>query len=263
MSELLLHSRSFNGPEGARRPVCIILHGLLGSSRNWMSVAQKMAQHGTVYALDVRNHGQSPHSESMSYVDMAADVQYWMDCQRIDQAVILGHSMGGKIAMRLACTAPERVASLIVVDIAPRAYQPRWQREFAAMMSLPVETMASRAEAEQALVDSIRDWAFRKFLCTNLERTPEGRLRWSVNLPLLQASLPQLFEQVPNDGEEFARRALFVRGAESAFVNESDEPLIRHCFPNAEIRVVEGAGHNVHFDQPQGFLQALKGYWPQ
>ncbi|MDV7394678.1 alpha/beta fold hydrolase, partial [Arthrospira platensis SPKY1] len=160
-------------------PPCIVLHGLLGSSRNWMSVAQKMAIHGTVHTLDVRNHGQSPHCDSMSYPEMAGDVLRWMDDRGIAKAVLLGHSMGGKIAMRLACSAPERVAALIVVDIAPRAYKPRWEREFAAMLALPLERMTSRAQAEEALSESIRDWAFRKFLCTNLERSEDGTLRWS------------------------------------------------------------------------------------
>ncbi|MCD8482479.1 MAG: alpha/beta hydrolase [Verrucomicrobia bacterium] len=186
----------------------------------------------------------------------------WIDTL-FPEAVLLGTVWAEKIAMRLACSYPERVHSLIVVDIAPRAYKPRWEREFAAMLGLRLEQMNSRSEVEAALEASIKDWAFRKFLCTNLERSAEGTLKWSVNLPLLQASLPNLFQQVPDEVETFGGPTLFVRGEQSTFVTESDEPLIRRCFPMAKIRVVPGAGHNVHFDQPQAFLQALEGYWPQ
>jgi esterase len=172
----------------------------------------------------------------------------------------MGHSMGGKMAMLLACRHPQRVERLIVVDIAPKNYF--WvghRAEFAAMNELDLEHLASRAEAELRFEARVDDWATRKFLSTNLERTPERRWRWQINLPALTAALPAL-ERNPLAAEDrFEGPALFVVGERSGYVLPDDHELIRRHFPAAAIKTIAGAGHTLHMDRRTEFVQAVLG----
>jgi esterase len=238
----------------------VVLHGLLGSSRNWQRAGVLLGPEGRVCALDLRNHGRSPHAPEMSYAVMAADVAAWLKAEGIERCHLLGHSMGGKVAMWLATEAEPLIASLTVVDIAPRAYAPRWEKEFAHMRRMPVERMKSRAEAEAFLEEAISDWAFRKFLVSNLERMDGGGFRWIVNLAVLEASLPALFRQVPETGLRFNGPTLFLRGERSRFVEESDTTMIQSFFPEAQLMTIAEAGHNVHFDQPERFAEAVRAH---
>ena len=166
---------------GAGKPPLVILHGMLGSSRNWQTAGRDLAERFHVLALDLRNHGASPQADDMSYSAMIDDVRAWLDAQGFTKVTLLGHSMGGKVAMLLACRHPERVERLIVVDIAPKDY--RWvahRAEFAAMNELDLAHLKSRAEAELKFEARVDDWAMRKFLTTNLERDAEGRWCWSA-----------------------------------------------------------------------------------
>ena len=253
-----LAHRSFGG-EVTSAPV-VLLHGLLGSSRNWQSAGRLLSDQFRVLALDLRNHGDSPHDDLMVYPAMARDVLNWMDSQSIGQAHLVGHSMGGKVAMYIACRWPERLRSLTVVDIAPKAYEPRWGREFDLLQKMPVEEFSRRLEAEQWLEQDIRDWAFRTFLVSNLERAEPAGFKWWVNLEILRALLPNLFIQVRPTGWRYDGRTLFVRGADSSFVTDRDMDLIRRIFPFAKLRTIDEAGHNVHFDQPQAFYETLREF---
>lgn len=256
METVELAERAFGGAEGA--PVLLLLHGLLGSSRNWQTAAKKLAESFRTFALDLRNHGASPHDPHMDYPALAADVLAWLDRRGLERLHLLGHSMGGKVAMYLACHYPARIRSLTVVDISPRAYPPRWEREFAVMRRMPVQHFSKRQEAEEWLEADIKDWAFRKFLVSNLERDPAGGFRWIVNLGILESALPNLFRQVPESGQGYGGPVLFLRGSKSNFVKDDDLPLIKSFFPTARLGTVEGAGHNVHFDQLEAFIRALK-----
>ncbi|MEX0322478.1 MAG: alpha/beta fold hydrolase [Puniceicoccaceae bacterium] len=242
------------------KPDVLLLHGLLGSSRNWQGVGNKLSRYCNVAALDQRNHGTSPHHSSMTYPSLVADVVAWLDAMEIGQIHLVGHSMGGKVCMYLACRYPERVSSLTVVDIAPRAYPPRWEKEFAAMQRMPVQHFTRRSEAEDWLKEEVRDWAFRKFLVSNLEREEAGGFRWIVNLDILQAALPNLFHQVPDDGQRYAGPVLYMRGSESRFVTEGDYAMIRAFFPAVQLKTIPEAGHNVHFDQADLFVQSLQNH---
>jgi len=255
METVPLAQRTF--AEGSDGTPLILLHGLLGSSRNWQTAGRLLEKAYPVTALDLRNHGESPHDSRMDYPVMAADVLYWMDLQKIERAHLLGHSMGGKVAMYLVTHYPDRFRSLTVVDIAPRAYPPRWEREFSVMRRMPVGDFNRRSEAEEWLEPEISDWAFRKFLVTNLERDAEGGFRWIVNLKTLQDALPNLFKQVPEAGDRYDGPALFMRGERSRFVEEKDYPMMQEFFPSAVLETIDGAGHNVHFDQPQAFAACL------
>ncbi|HSH09715.1 MAG TPA: alpha/beta fold hydrolase, partial [Oceanipulchritudo sp.] len=257
--ETVALAHRFMGGE-AHAPPLLLLHGLLGSSRNWQSAGRMLAESLRVYALDLRNHGESPHHDQLDYPIMAADVLAWMDTVGLARIHICGHSMGGKVAMYLACRYPERFTSLTVVDIAPRAYPPRWEKEFATMRRMPVTGFTRRSEAEEWLEEEVRDWGFRKFLVSNLERAPEGGFRWMVNLAILQAALPNLFQQIPQDGQRYEGPTLFIRGGNSRFIEDEDMELIRRFFPFFELETIPEAGHNVHFDQPQAFVEALKAH---
>ena len=238
----------------------VVLHGLLGSGRNWMGTARHLVPPFQMHLLDARNHGESPHAETMDYPSMAADVRAWLDRAGLERVVLVGHSMGGKAAMTLAVAHPERISHLVVVDMAPKAYAPRWEAEFAAMRALPVDRMQSRQEAEAALEGTVRDWAFRKFLLTNLRRAEKGGFEWMINLPLLQSRLPDLFAQPLEETAVFRGPTLFIRGAGSNFIVDADQATIRRHFPDARLETVEGAGHNVHFDQPERFAKLLREF---
>lgn len=247
---------------GAGRPRLVILHGMLGSSRNWQTVGRELADAFHVQALDLRNHGGSPHAEPMTYAAMAEDVLGWLDAQAGAAPVtLLGHSMGGKVAMLLACRHPARVRRLIVVDIAPRDYHSEPHRaEFAAMTELRLEELPSRAEAERGLEARVPDWAMRKFLTTNLERAEDGRWRWIINLPVLSAALPELERDALRKEDQFAGATLFVTGGKSRYVTAEDHAAVRRHFPAAEIVTMPDAGHNPHMEAREAFVATVRAH---
>lgn len=245
---------------GEGKPWLVILHGLLGSSRNWQTAGRDLAADFHVCALDLRNHGASPHAEPMSYAAMADDVIGWLDAHAPHDAVtLLGHSMGGKAAMLLACRQPERVRQLFVVDIAPRNYFSAAHRgEFAAMNELRLEELHSRAEAEMRFEARVPDWAMRKFLATNLERGDDGRWRWIVNLPVLTAALPELEADALGTTDVFDGPTVFVAGETSRYVRPEDHAAVRRHFPAAEVVTIAGAGHNPHMETREAFVAAVR-----
>jgi pimeloyl-ACP methyl ester carboxylesterase len=246
--------------EAGQRPL-VILHGLLGSSRNWAGMLKLLSPDFSCHALDLRNHGDSPHTEAMSYAEQAADVVAYLDKAGIEQCSLLGHSMGGKVAMAVACRAPERVSHLVVVDIAPKSYPPRWGAEFAAMRALPVSEMSSRGEAEKALESTVSDWAFRKFLLSNLIRQEGGGFEWKVNLPLLESALPEIFAHSLAEDDQYSGPTLFLRGGKSNYVSKGDLDVIRQHFPCGKLETIKEAGHNVHFEQPEAFKESLSNFF--
>jgi pimeloyl-ACP methyl ester carboxylesterase len=243
---------------GAGQPPLVLLHGFLGSSRNWQTAGAALASHYHVCALDLRNHGRSPHAPEMTFAAMLDDVMGWLDARGLARASILGHSLGGKLAMRLACRHPARVARLIVVDIAPKAYPGMAQRtEIVAMNELRLEGLRSRAEAEVRMEGRVADWATRKFLTTNLERGDDGAWRWIVNVAALTAALPDLIAAPVGPEERFAGPAQFILGGKSHFVSVEDHAGIRRHFPHARIDVVAGSGHNPHMEQREEFVRLV------
>ncbi|MFT3870017.1 MAG: alpha/beta fold hydrolase [Nibricoccus sp.] len=242
---------------GAGNPPLIVLHGLLGSSRNWQSTGADLAKRFHVWALDLRNHGRSPHADEMTFLAMVADVLAWMDGQGMDRASIMGHSMGGKVAMLLACRHPERVEKLYVVDVAPKDYALMGHaNDFAALNELDLRTLQSRAEAEMRFESRVPSFGMRKFLATNLERDPETNAwRWIVNLPVLTATLPELAKNSLVSGDRFDGPTLFINGGRSHYVESTDHAAIKTHFPQARIEVVENSGHNPHMDGRVEFVK--------
>ncbi len=246
---------------GEGRAPLVVLHGLLGSSRNWLTTGKDLADARQVLALDLRNHGQSPHAEPMTYAAMVEDVLGWMDAQGLKKVALMGHSMGGKVAMALACRHPERVEKLIVVDIAPKDYLSHAHRsEFAAMNELRLDTLQSRAEAELRFEARVGDWAMRKFLTTNLERTEAGGWRWTVNLPALTAALPEVERNPLGEGESFAGPTLFVAGGKSRYVQAGDLGAIEAHFPGARVEIIAGSGHNPHMETRTEFVALVRAF---
>jgi esterase len=257
-SEPAIVSLSHRDLGGTRQPPIVLLHGLLGSSRNWQTVGRELSASRQVLALDLRNHGLSPHAADISYPALAADVASWLDRQGIPRAELIGHSMGGKVAMLMACREPRRVSRLVVVDIAPKDYDwPAHRAEFAAMNSLDLTTLASRAEAEDRMEALVPKLAMRKFLTTNLERGEGGAWRWIVNLPALTAGLPEIEGNVLGEADRFEGPTLFVAGGHSRYIQPADYPVIRAHFPAARIEVLSDSGHNPHIDAREAFVRLV------
>ena len=254
---VILHHQDLGG---AGKLPLLLLHGLLGSSRNWLTVGRDLAKDFHVFALDARNHGRSPHAATMNYQVMMQDIIHWMDAQHLGEALIVGHSMGGKTAMRLACRHPERITRLVVVDIAPKDY--RWaahRAEFAAMMELDLDRLQSRQEAEMRFEARVPNLGMRKFLTTNLDRTEDGRWRWAINLPVLTEALPVLENNSLEPEDRFAGPTLFITGGLSQYVQANDQKPIYRSFPAARITVIADSGHNPHMERRDAFVRLVVG----
>jgi esterase len=252
---LLVVDLFFQDFGGAGRPPLVVLHGMLGSSRNWQTTGRDLAARFHVLAPDLRNHGESPHADTMSYPEMMDDVLAWLDAQGLARVILLGHSMGGKVAMLLACRHPQRVERLIVTDIAPRDYYwPGHRQSFAAMNELNLEDIRSRADAELRFEARVTNWGMRKFLLTNLERDAEGKWKWQINLPVLTTALPELEKNPLAPTDRFAGPTQFIAGEKSNYIGAGDHEAIRAHFPAAKIAVIPGSGHNPHLEARAVFV---------
>lgn len=253
MTEQLSHTRQGSGPP------LLILHGLYGSGSNWGSHAKWLAERYEVILVDLRNHGRSFHAPDMRYSTMAADVRALLDALALDEPIVLGHSMGGKVAMTLALQSPERVRALVVADIAPVAYDHGTHQPLIdALRALDLSLVRSRADADAALAQRIPNRTLRLFLLTNLERQGE-RYRWRIPLDILADQLPVLEGFPPLDGR-YEGPALFLHGAESDYVGADNRAVIERYFPHARLEAVPGAGHWLHAEQPERFAAALREF---
>ncbi|UOA07483.1 alpha/beta fold hydrolase [Methylobacter sp. S3L5C] len=236
----------------------IILHGFFASSRNWRQVAEKLAANFHVYVLDLRNHGTSPHHPVMDYPTMAADLLQFMDTHHLTTASVLGHSMGGKVAMWFALNHPERIDQLIVVDIAPISYTHCFNHLIKALKALPLSKISNRKQAELFLATDIPELSYRQFLLQNLI-LKDGAYDWRVDLDIFLFMAPNIIA-FP-DGEKIAPytgKTLFLAGAQSDFVKASD---INTLFPNATLTVIGNAGHWLHVQQPDIFIKQVEEFF--
>lgn len=240
----------------------IILHGLYGLSDNWVTFGRRIADEGfDVVIPDQRNHGNSPHNESFNYIALTEDLGELADTLGFEQPALLGHSMGGKVAMRYALERPERVKKLLVVDISPRAYgrRPQHITIIEAMQAVDFTTVKSRSEVETVLSNRIKDPRIRQFVMKNLHWRDKDHLEWKMNLEGIRHNLHQMFDTVETD-LEFLKPTLFIRGGSSDYILPSDYPLIRKNFPFAEIITIEGASHWVHAEAPEQFYLLASGF---
>jgi esterase len=243
-------------------PPLLILHGLLGALDNWMPQAQRLAADFQVFLLDLRNHGRSPHAAEFNYEVMAADVFEFIRDHHLGPVNLLGHSLGGKVAMRFAQLHPSSVANLVVVDMAPREYPPRYDGVLAAMHALDLGAFHHRAEVDAALAAVAAEKSLRQFLLKNVGRTATGALRWKPNLAAILANYENIRRALPRH-QIFAGRTLLVRGGKSDYLRAADFDLIRQIFPQAELQTIIGAGHWIHADAPEEFLRLVREFFWQ
>jgi esterase len=237
----------------------VILHGLFGASDNWHGIATRFAEKFRVIVPDLRNHGQSPHSDEMNYALMAEDVAELLAGQGVASALILGHSMGGKVAMQLAFTQPALVQKLIVADMSPRGYTPLHNEIITALAALDVSSYASRTEIEEVLAGPIPSLNLRRFLLKNLARKADGKFFWKINVTGIAENYPHLREALTSPAP-FTSPTLFIRGAKSEYIRAVGEPSIHELFPGAEIKTIENAGHWVHADAPDEFVRLVREF---
>jgi pimeloyl-ACP methyl ester carboxylesterase len=249
-----LHFKTY----GQGRPL-VILHGLFGDADNWHGIAVRLADQFQVLVPDLRNHGRSPHDPAMNYPVLAADVAGLLAGQRLGKALVMGHSMGGKVAMQLALTQPALVQKLIVVDMSPRAYEPLHREILAALMALDVGSFTTRLEIEEALAGVIPSLNLRRFLLKNLTRGVDGVFEWRMNVMALADSYPHLLTAV-SVPKPYGGLVLFIRGGRSEYHRAAGEPLIAELFPRAEVRTIENAGHWVHADAPEDFVRHVREF---
>lgn len=260
MTPLLLNATEYGQREYVQGPPLAILHGLFGSGRNWNSIAKRLGAHHRVVAFDLRNHGASPWAATMEYAEMAEDVRASLAALGYDRCALLGHSMGGKVAMLAALCDPGSVERLIVADIAPVAYRPHHLGMVRAMRGLDLAGIGRRAEADARLAESVPDPAERGFLLQNLV-FEGGAARWRINLEAIERAMPVLvgFPPLP-PGAVYDGPVLFVGGGRSDYLRPEHEPEIRRLFPNARIARIAEAGHWLHAEQPQAFIDLVEGF---
>ena len=237
----------------------LVLHGLFGSQSNWAWHCKQLAEHYAVYGVDLRNHGGSPHSDQMDYPLMADDVRQLIARLGLKSCCIVGHSMGGKVAMQLALACPDLLDKLVVVDIAPVAYSERaddHMKVLADMDALRLDEITSRTEAEVILEDYIAEEATRKFVLTNLVRNKEASFEWRLNKDSLRDNYANLRNGLEAK-ESFPKPILFVKGSLSPYIKAEYETQISELFPAASLKVIMDAGHWLHAEQPQALQNIL------
>lgn len=242
------------GEENFNEPL-IIIHGLFGSSDNWYTLGKKFAQNYSVYLVDQRNHGRSPHDKEHTYDAMADDLLELIRNENLIAVNILGHSMGGKTAMRFAEQYEEIVNKLIVADIGPQAYKPHHDIILEALLSVNPETLTSRKEAEKVLSNKIENPSILQFLLKNLYWQEPKKLAWRMNVDVLVHSMENILEAVAT--HPIYCETLFIRGSESSYIQEKDYKKIKELFPNSKFKSIEGVGHWLHAEAPKEFYEIV------
>ena len=244
---------------GKGEPI-LILHGLFGSLRNWHSIAKILAEEYQVITPDLRNHGQSEHADSMTYTEMAEDVLYLIKELSFENISLIGHSMGGKVAMVNALLHPSLIEKLIVLDIAPVSYVHRYGKLFQAMQDLPLDQVKNRIEAGTILNNQLNDTFLSQFLLQNLNRDENG-FQWRLNLPAILNNI-EFISGFPDIGTDikYDKPALFLGGKNSHFIQADYHRTIRGYFPRVEIELIENAGHMLHIEQPEVVVDRIRRF---
>lgn len=242
----------------AGKPI-VILHGLLGSGRNWTTHAKHLGEAHRVFTLDLRNHGGSPWADEMSYELMAGDVRLFIETNNLGPVVLIGHSMGGKTAMRLALDRPSLIEKLVVADIAPVAYEHSFGGYVDAMLAIGVEGLSSRQQIDDLLATTVPEAAIRAFLLQNLVRQEQGFV-WRANLASLAKAMPALMAFPSDIDDRFTSPSVILAGMTSDYVQTAHQAEIQRLFPNAETRYIADAGHWLHAEQPAVFFAHLQDF---
>lgn len=246
--------------EGNEGPWLTIIHGLFGSLDNWQTLARQWSHSFRVLSLDVRNHGRSPHYNSMSYDEMIDDIIEVFNFLKIENTVILGHSMGGKIAMHLAGICPDRIQKLIIADVAPFAYEPKHNEIFEILSSIQFEKYENRKDIEQYILSKMpNDFATAQFILKNIKRNDESMaFEFKFNLNVLKRSYQNIISYVPNKG--YKENVLFLAGEKSDYISSSTTIHLFDLYPNAEIEIIKNAGHWIHAENPSEVYEKVKEF---
>ncbi|MBA4300112.1 Pimeloyl-ACP methyl ester carboxylesterase [Algoriphagus alkaliphilus] len=239
-------------------PPLVILHGLFGSADNWFSIAKELVEHYTLYLVDQRNHGDSPHSEVWNYAVMVEDLKELLDDEGLEKVLLMGHSMGGKTVMNFAVTYPERVVKLIVADIAPRFYPIHHETILKGLNSLDLKSIQSRKEADEQLARYIPELGIRQFLLKSLTRDSNG-FAWKINLSTITENIEMVGEAIAEDAV-YEGPTLFLAGANSHYIQQKDLPDILAHFPKYELEFIADAGHWLHAEQPHAVVEEMRRF---
>ena len=236
----------------------VILHGLFGSSDNWQSQAKIFAEFYTVYLVDLRNHGHSFWSEEHSYVLMAKDLWDLTEELNLKNIILLGHSMGAKVAMTFAQQHPTILKKLILVDMGIKEYPMHHQHILSGIKSLNLSEYASRGEAERVLEVHLENPGVRQFLLKNLYWKTKGELAWRMNVTILEKKMGEILSAIPK--QVVLTTTIFIRGELSNYILDEDIPDIENVFPDSEFETISGAGHWVHAEAQEEFIHAALGF---
>ncbi|WP_121666759.1 alpha/beta fold hydrolase [Mesonia aquimarina] len=244
---------------GEGRPF-LILHGFLGMGDNWKTLAKKFAKENyQIHLIDQRNHGRSPHTKEFSYQLMAEDIQEYCKTHQLENIVLLGHSMGGKTAMKVAVDFPDLIEELIIVDIAPKYYPPHHQTILEGLTMLSESELTSRGDADEKLKEYIQEWGVRQFLLKNLYWKEKNKLALRMNLPVLKENIEQVGISL-SDNAKYNGRTLFIKGQKSGYIKEEDKGLLKKHFPKSNLATIKDAGHWVHAEKMEEFYTICIGY---
>jgi esterase len=250
----VLHSKVI----GEGEPL-IILHGYFGMGDNWKSQATKLAETYQVHILDQRNHGRSFHADDFDYEVLADDLDFYYKNHNLDSAYLLGHSMGGKTAMLYAVTRPEKVKKMIIADIAPKYYPPHHDEILRALNAVNFSQISLRTEVDVVLKKYIKEEGIRQFLLKNVYRKTKNNLDFRFHLESLTDNNREVGAALPAY-TEYEGAVLFLRGASSNYILKEDEVLIQAHFPKALVKTISNAGHWLHAENPNDFLNEVLGF---
>ncbi len=239
----------------------VILHGLFGQSDNWVTVGRRIADQFHVFIPDQRNHGQSPHAAIHSFPSMADDLAEFIEEHNIQNPILVGHSMGGKVAMTYALENPDKIRKLVVIDISPRKYPERitHTQVITQMLGIELANIKTRGEVEKILELRIEDPRVRMFIMKNLYYKIHGKLAWRLNIEAINQSMDLLFDGIQSESQ-YKGPALFIRGGKSDYVPDADIPLITSMFPEVVLKTISGASHWVHADAPEELCFLLSNF---
>ena len=233
----------------------LILHGLFGSSDNWGTLGKKFSKNNSVYLIDLRNHGRSPHSNEMTYSDMANDLLELIKDESIISPTILGHSMGGKVALMFAKNYPEYLEKLIVADIGLKAYPMHHEEILKGLNSIDLELTKSRSQAQEVIKDHISNLGIQQFLLKNLYWIEKGKLAWRMNLKQIEINIEEILKEIKIGNSNL--KTLFLIGELSNYILEEDFLDIKTAFPNGEIKTIKNVGHWLHAENPNEFYKLV------
>ena len=242
---------------GEGEPV-VLLHGLFGSLENLGVVARELSQNYKVISIDLPDHGRSYRSDNFSYDDYAQAVKTTTEALDIEQFALLGHSMGGKVAMTLALAMPDLVSKLIIVDIAPVSYEQRHTNVINALKSVDLATLTTRKQADDTMALHVREQGVRQFLLKSLAQA-DGTWSWRFNLNLIESDYSELSQGISSNNQ-YSGQTLFIKGSESDYLLAEHQALIAELFPNSKAKIIQGAGHWLHAEKPVAFNKIVRDF---